>query len=302
MKATCSNCKHIFSVPAEFAGKVVKCPQCKKLVNVPKNWSNSRFLLIAIISVALVGAIVFGISVLSSRHSRKELQAAKAETVQLREEIKQLKTQTHRLQRELQEARAARQKANSEKTKEQERKKARVDWRRLGFDNFARGVPPKEKVERLDEPVLDSYGVLVGPLTRVTQVVGDDKVIVTVPFLDTMRGNPLNQAQTDYLLNKILEKGFACIATLSTLEREKLNLNPSLDYKPILLKGFPTRGMVDNELWWSKGQDRGNPEIAIISTYTYITASGGTNTVPLAIPLDFIRKGLTEAEFEQLLK
>ena len=60
--------------------------------------------------------------------------------------------------------------------------------------------------------------------------------------------------------------------------------------------------MVDNELWWSRGQARGNPEIAIINTYTYRTTSGGTNTVPLAIPLDFIREGLTDAEFEQLLK
>lgn len=320
MRAICLNCEHTFSIPPEVAGQVVKCPKCKKPVAVPETRSIARFLLAVIISAALIGAIGFGLGVLSSRHSKNETQAnltamqgeVEQKTAQLREahqkiiqltnEIKRLQAQVQELKYEQYKTQEAREKANLEKRKEQERKKARVDWRKLGFDNFARGVPPKGKVKRLDEPVLGSYGALVGPLTRAIQVVGDDEVIVTPPFLDTMRGTQINQARTEYLLNIILEKGFAHIATLPPLAREKLHLNPSLDYKPILLKGFPTRGMVDNELWWTKGQPRGNPEIAIISTYTYITPSGRTNTVPLAIPLDFIRQGLTVGELEQLSK
>ena len=144
MKAICPNCKYTFSVPAEFAGKAVKCPKCEKSVDVSENRSNSRFLLIAIISAALVGAIGFGLGVLSSRHSRKELQAAKAETVQLREEIKQLQTQIRQRKKSVaREELVAKQEAESEKRKEQESKKAGVDWRKLGFDNFARGVPLK---------------------------------------------------------------------------------------------------------------------------------------------------------------
>ena len=200
MKAICPNCEHTFLVPTEFAGKTVKCPKCKKSVDVPESWTNSRFLLIAIISAALVGVIGYGFGSVLNRPSKQETLETSAEITRLRDEIEHLQTQTRQLQRELQEAWAARQKSNLEKRKEQERGNARVDWRKLGCDNFVRRIPNKGKVKRLDEPVLGSYGALVGPLTRVMQVVGDDEVIVTAPFLDTMRGTRLNQAQTYYLL------------------------------------------------------------------------------------------------------
>jgi hypothetical protein len=280
----------------------VKCPHCKKSVDLSETQPNPRLLLVAIICVIFAGAIGFGLGVVLNRTSKQKIEEANTKIARLGNEVEQLRTQKQQLEIEVRKKWVARQNADLEKRKEQERGNARVDWRKLGFDNFVRRIPNKGEVKRLDEPVLGSYGVLVGPLTRVMQVIGDDEVIVTAPFLDTTGGSSLNQAQTNYVLNKILEKGFTCIETLSELEKEKLYLNPSLVDKQIFLKGFSTRGMVDKELWWSKGQTRGNPEIAIINTYTYMTTSDGTNTVPLAIPLDFIREGLTEIEFEQLLK
>jgi outer membrane murein-binding lipoprotein Lpp len=273
----------------------IKCPHCKKTVDLSGTQSNPHLLFVAIICIIFAGAIGFGFCAVLNRTSKQKIEEANTKIARLENEIEQLRTQK-------QQEEIARQNADLEKRKKQERGNARVDWRKLGFDNFVRQIPNKGEVKRLDEPVLGSYGALVGPLTRVMQVIGDDEVIVTAPFLDITEGSPMNQAQTNYLLNKILEKGFTCIVTLSELEKEVLHLNPSLVDKQIFLKGFPTRGMADKELWWSKGQARGNPEIAIIDTYTYMIASGGTNTVPLAIPLDFIREGLTEIEFERLLK
>jgi outer membrane murein-binding lipoprotein Lpp len=273
----------------------VKCPHCKKTVDLSETQSNPRLLLLAIICIIFAGAIGFGLGAVLNRTSKQKIEEANTKIERLGNEIEQLRTQK-------QQEEIARQNADLEKRKEQERGNVRVDWRKLGFDNFVRQIPNKGEVKRLDEPVLGSYGVLVGPLTRVMQVIGDDEVIVTAPFLDITRGSRMNQDETNYVLNKILEKGFTCVVTLSELEKEKIDLNPSLVDKQIFLKGFSTRGMVDKELWWSKGQARGNPEIAIINTYTYMTTNGGTNTVPLAIPLDFIREGLTEIEFERLLK
>ncbi len=292
----------------------VKCPHCKESVDISEAQSNHRLLLVAIICIIFAGAIGFGLGAVLNRTNKQKIEEANTKIARLRNEVEQLRTQKQQLEIEVRKKWVARQNADLEKRKEQEnadfekRKKeqergnARVDWRKLGFDNFVRQIPNKGEVKRLDEPVLGSYGVLVGPLTRVMQVIGDDEVIVTTPFLDTTGGSSLNQAQTNYLLNEILEKGFAYTETLNSLQKEILHLNPSLSYKQFFLKGFPTRGMVNNELWWSKGQARGNPEIAIIDTYTYMTTSGGTNTVPLAIPLNFIREGLTEIEFKQLLK
>jgi outer membrane murein-binding lipoprotein Lpp len=273
----------------------IKCPNCKKTVDLSRTQPKPHFLLVAIICTIFAGAIGLGLCAVLNRTNKQKLEEANTKIARLENDIEQLRTQK-------QQEEIARQNADLEKRKEQERGNVRVDWRKLGFDNFVRQIPDKGEVKRLDEPVLGSYGALVGPLTRVMQVIGDDEAIVTAPFLDITEGDPMNQAQTNYLLNKILENGFKGVVTLSKEEKEKLHLNPSLVDKQIFLKGFPTRGMVNNELWWSKGQARGNPEIAMIDTYTYVTTSGGTNTVPLAIPLDFIRKGLTEIEFKQLLK
>jgi outer membrane murein-binding lipoprotein Lpp len=273
----------------------IKCPHCKKTVDLSGIQPKHRLPFVAIICIIFAGTIGFGLCAVLDRTSKQKIEEANTKIARLGNEIEQLRTQK-------QQEEIAKQNADLEKRKIQERGNTRVDWRKLGFDNFVRQIPNKGEVKRLDEPVLGSYGALVGPLTRVMQVIGDDEVIVTTPFLDITEGSPMNQAQTNYVLNKILENGFTCIVTLSEPEKEILHLNPSLGYKQIFLKGFPTRGMADKELWWSKGQARGNPEIAVINTYTYTTTNGGTNTVPLAIPLDLIREGLTEIEFEQLLK
>jgi outer membrane murein-binding lipoprotein Lpp len=273
----------------------IKCPHCKKSVDLAEPQAKFGLSRVAIICIIFAGIIGFGLGAVLNRTSKQKIEEANTKIARLENEIEQLRTQK-------QQEEIARQNADLEKIKEQERGNARVDWKKLGFDNFVRQIPNKGDVKRLDEPVLGSYGALVGPLTRVMQVIGNDEVIVTAPFLDATKGSPMNQAQTNYLLNKILEKGFTSVVTLSDPEKEVLSLNPSLVDKQIYLKGFSTRGMVDKELWWSKGQARGNPEIAIINTYTYTTTRGGTNTVPLAIPLDFIREGLTEIEFKQLLK
>jgi hypothetical protein len=273
----------------------IKCPHCKKTVDLSGTQSNPHLLLVAIVCAIFAGAIGFGLCAVLNRTNKQKIEEANTKIARLEMRLSSFEHKNNKIE-------IARQNADLEKRKEQERGNARVDWKKLGFDNFVRQIPNKGDAKRLDEPVLGSYGALVGPLTRVMQVIGDDEVIVTAPFLDITEGDRLNQAQTDYLLNNILENGFKGVVTLSKEEKEKLHLNPSLVDKQIFLKGFSTRGMADKELWWSKGQARGNPEIAIINTYTYTTTRGGTNTVPLAIPLDFIREGLTEIEFKQLLK
>ncbi len=220
----------------------IKCPHCKKTVDLSGTQSKPHLLLVAIICIIFAGAIGFGLCAVLNRTSKQKTEEANTKIARLGNEIEQLRTQK-------QQEEIARQNADLEKRKEQERGNTRVDWRKLGFDNFVRQIPNKGEVKRLDEPVLGSYGALVGPLTRVMQVIGDDEVIVTAPFLDITEGDRMNQAQTNYLLNKILENGFTCIVTLSELEKEKLHLNPSLVDKQIFLKGFSTRGMVDKELW-----------------------------------------------------
>jgi hypothetical protein len=63
----------------------------------------------------------------------------------------------------------------------------------------------------------------------------------------------------------------------------------------VVLQGVSTKDIAD-------GQDVNTPAVAIIATTTYKTAVGGTNTVPLAVPLEKVKKGLTRDEFAALLK
>ena len=68
----------------------------------------------------------------------------------------------------------------------------------------------------------------------------------------------------------------------------------------IRIKGFPTKGLVDGQVWRNYlGRE---DIIAIIGTWTYLTARGSQKTIFTAIPFDFIRKGLTRTQFEELRK
>jgi hypothetical protein len=76
--------------------------------------------------------------------------------------------------------------------------------------------------------------------------------------------------------------------------------NTTMKSRIIRIKGYSTKGLTDGVKWPNVISK--DSEIAIIGTWAYTTTAGGRKTVLTAIPLDFIRKGLTEAEFEQLLK
>lgn len=68
----------------------------------------------------------------------------------------------------------------------------------------------------------------------------------------------------------------------------------------VLISGIPTVGITDGSTWEPISTD--NSSFAVIGTYTYNIAGGGTNTVAHLIPTRIARRGVTEAEFTKLLK
>jgi len=80
MKLICSHCQHTFSVTKEYAdysGNTMKCPKCKKPVEVPQLPASpiAAFVLVGIISAALAGIIGFTCGALLTRANREETEA-----------------------------------------------------------------------------------------------------------------------------------------------------------------------------------------------------------------------------------
>jgi hypothetical protein len=63
----------------------------------------------------------------------------------------------------------------------------------------------------------------------------------------------------------------------------------------VWLYGFSTHGWTDGILLSSP------PRIVVVTTKRYDTVSGGTKTLPFAIPLDDVRNGLTDQGLDELL-
>lgn len=263
---------------------------------------------VAIVSSIIAGAIGFGVAVLVNQSKNKEMEATLAElrndivriertslrqkewsdseTADLEEEIKRQKEQVRSLALKAEQAKAEKEKAQQEyeatqtiETKKQKTMESdeKVIWTELGFHKFY-NISPKGKVEETAIDAVGDYGKPRG--VKIIQVLGPYEMIVEYY---TMHGGP----------------GWASSA-------EQL----------IRLKGYSTRGLVDGDSWtarkWmgelskvvyeSTGTQRITPEIAIIGTWTYTTAVGTQKTIFTAVPLDFIRHGLTKSQFESLLK
>jgi len=80
MKLTCPHCKHTFSVTKEYvdySGDALKCPKCKKPVEVPQLSASpiAGFILVGFISAALAGIIGFSCGALLTRANREETDA-----------------------------------------------------------------------------------------------------------------------------------------------------------------------------------------------------------------------------------
>ncbi len=289
MKVKCSNCKHAFLVPAEFTDKAVKCPECKGSVDVTETRSNTRFLLIVIISAALVGAIGFGLGAALNQTSKQEIEEANKKIARLRDDVEQFRTQNQQLEVEVREAWATKQKVERELDKIRElirkqtmvvesesditeKSRRKVNWEELGFPNFYK-IPDNGKVDYLAYVAPGSYGRVID--AEILQILASNEMLINHNVFDSEPISPGAATHTGRFIKRIIR-----------------------------VKGYPTKGLIDGVRWPRDVMygDRGTAEIAIIGTWTYLTAKGSQKTVPTAIPLDFVRKGLTEAEFEQLLK
>lgn len=128
MKARCSHCGHIFSVPLEYAGETVKCPKCKESVETPDppNPSLINYILIAIVSAALAGMLGFTCGALLTKTSRektdmeiasiqskadKQLKEIRTDLQHAKEEIIKLKKQLRGSEQEKDELARSTQKA-----------------------------------------------------------------------------------------------------------------------------------------------------------------------------------------------
>ena len=155
------------------------------------------------------------------------------------------------------------------------------EWQSMGLPHFCKIPTDIRKIPRLKNIKVGDYGKIYW--AEILQIVDDDEMIVKLTSKDKVR-----------------------------------------------LKGFPTRNLVNGREWGSNKRPtsndlitirgpgdsisqeqrrvwelRGKPpiaELAIIGTWRYTTVIGSENTILTAVPLDFIRNGLTMKEFEELLK
>lgn len=265
---------------------------------------------VAIVSSIIAGAIGFGVAVLVNQSKNKEMEATLAElrndivriertslrqkewsdseTADLEEEIKRQKEQVRSLALKAEQAKAEKEKAQQEyeatqtiETKKQKTMESdeKVIWKELGFYKFY-NIPPKGKVKETTIMAVGDYGK--PRYVEIIQILGPYEMIVE--YITTHGGPPGVGSSADQLIR---------------------------------LKGYSTRGLVDGDTWtarkWmaelsevvyrSTGRTQYiTPEIAVIGTWTYTTAMGTQKTIFTAVPLDFIRHGLTKSQFESLLK
>lgn len=91
----------------------IKCPHCKKTVDLSATQSKHPLLLVAIICVIFAGTIGFGLGATLNRTSKQKIEEANTKIARLGNEIEQLRTQK-------QQEEIAKQNADLEKRKIQE--------------------------------------------------------------------------------------------------------------------------------------------------------------------------------------
>ncbi|MGB2937175.1 MAG: hypothetical protein WBD05_03115 [Phycisphaerae bacterium] len=69
------------------------------------------------------------------------------------------------------------------------------------------------------------------------------------------------------------------------------------DYTRLFLYGYPTKGLADGQKLSSSGETAKRLAVAVIGTRRH-----GRTTLPIAVPLSYIAKGLTKEEFAMMLK
>lgn len=259
-----------------------------------------RLILTAVISAALAGVVGFILGAFLLGFTKQQSHAAiptkgssdaNSQIKQLLDENEQLQTQAQQLEKEVRKAWTAKQEVEGElekikqlentqsglddpisaQNKEDDRFITCSDWEAWGFHGFCQ-IPPEGKVPRIVKFAVGKYCGINRP--KIDQILGPYEMLVSV---DVGRGGGSKQTTR--------------------------------------IKGFVTEGLVDGQSWegymnadvdinWDDyfTHLRVTAEIAIIGTWTYPTAMGSQKTVFTAVPLSFIREGLTKAEFENLLK
>ena len=283
MKAQCPHCKAEMTIPDDYTGNEIKCLKCNKQFTPKQHkakYQRGMFVTIAIGIMIILGLVLAMYIRASSKADKLESKIVQMERQnkqliaqiakfqkQDSQELKQLKSEARRKQSEARRKRREAQRKQGEQQTEKAYMISCKEWRGLGFPKFC-NIPAKGKVPEVYPKSVGDYGKARS--VTIIQVLGPYGMLVE-------------------LGNKQL----------------------------IRLKGYTTKGLVDGK-WWTGQNWLGNlskvvhdtkgkvqfitPEIAIIGTWTYTTAMGSQRTVFTAIPLDFIREGLTRAQFQELLE
>jgi len=281
MKTQCPHCNAEMTIPDNYAGAEIKCLKCKKPFTPEQH--NAKHQISTLVTIAIGIMIIFGLVVAmfmreSSKTHRLESKIAQLEKqnkdliaqidkLQKQEsrEVEQLKREVQRRQAELETLTG-----QDEQHPEDDYVLSCKDWREMGFPKFC-DIPPEGKVAGfVNDAAVGSYGGIA--FTKVFQVLGPYEMILS-------------------------------------------NVGWSNQYT-VRVKGFSTEGLVDGQQWNGVMERHEIPnevgkyrystnvdaEIAIIGTWTYGTAIGSQKTIFTAVPLDFIRRGLTRSQFQQLLE
>ena len=166
MKAVCSCCEHSFSVPLTYAGKTVKCPKCKELVEISELPAPllGSYILIAIVSAALAGTIGFGCGALLTRASRErteakiaaiqlkasgEVEAIQANLQDAEEEVIKLRKELRGSEREISDLARSTQEAWNRARELESHKNNQSDSHKFGRESSSSaGKTREERIER----------------------------------------------------------------------------------------------------------------------------------------------------------
>jgi len=268
MKATCPDCEHVWSVPKEYAGTTVKCPKCKKPVKVRQVSPTGKFVLTVVISATLGALVVFSGGTLLTRPRRIETEE---KTKQAEAIAQQALHDKYILEDELANAKDE-IKQMHDIIQELERKQTTIV-----------DLEEEKSGRKVDWNALgfSYFARLIPPKEKVG----------TAPSL-LAPGYYFKVAYSEII--QVLGPDEMLISW------KLIPSDHTMRSSIIRIKGYSTSGLTDGIRWPNAISE--NSDIAIIGTWTYTTTTGARKTVLTAIPLDFIRRDLTEAEFEQLLK
>jgi len=290
MNVRCPNCEREIHIPKEYADKSITCPGCKSSVSphVSEQRPGKEFPVLALITLVVGIAVGFTCATLMKTPDKaneqpprqaeypamKEHNAelarleaeAKDELARLEAEVSELK---ERVEQEAMDALQSEQPVTEKPPlapiEEPDVLISKQEWTKMGFPKFT-NIPAKGNIPQFrSRPSVGDFGGVSS--VKVVQVLDSDDMLAEFNW------------------------------------SAKTGIDPTL----ARIKGFSTEGLVDGQRWSGYMRERVSnglvqAEIAIVGTWSYANTLGSKKTVLAAIPLDFIRWGLTRKEFEESCK